>query len=53
MCAANEALEGRPGVLNEGPEGEGWIARIEIKEGGGGEVEALMDGEAYRAFTEE
>lgn len=50
IVATNELLESKPAVINQGPEEEGWIARIEV---GGEEVEGLMDGEAYRAFTEE
>lgn len=44
-------LEEKPGTINEGPEGKGWIAKIEV--GDVGEVEGLMGGEAYRKFTEE
>lgn len=55
IVAANEALEAKPGIINKTPEGEGWIAKIEIekKEGGEDEEEGLMDAEGYRAFTEE
>ncbi len=44
-------LEEKPGTINKGPEAEGWIARIRVKDGG--EVEGLMGGEEYRKFTEE
>lgn len=56
VIAANEALEGKPSIINKAPEGEGWIARIELKIGeeeGEGEKENLMDAEEYRKFTEE
>lgn len=51
VVEANGALEDKPGIINKGPEGEGWIARIDI--GDESEVEALMDEAAYKAFTEE
>ncbi|KAA6409510.1 MAG: glycine cleavage system H [Lasallia pustulata] len=51
IIEGNKVLEEKPGTINQGPEGEGWIARIEV--GDKGEVEALMGGEAYRKFTEE
>jgi len=52
IIEGNKMLEERPGLINKGPEGEGWIARIRVEQGGG-EVEGLMEGEAYRKFTEE
>ncbi len=53
IISANEALEAKPGIINQGPEDEGWIAKIEItgdvsREGDDG----LMDEEGYRKFTE-
>lgn len=62
VIAANEALEGKPSIINKAPEGEGWIAMIEVKSGGEdgsgsggkeGDKEKLMDEEEYRRFTEE
>lgn len=54
VVAANEALEEKPSIINKAPEGEGWIAMIEVKSGGEeGEEEKLMDGEEYRRFTDE
>ncbi|KAL9017002.1 MAG: hypothetical protein Q9185_005651 [Variospora sp. 1 TL-2023] len=50
IVATNEKLEEKPGIINKGPEGEGWIARIHV--GDAGEVEGLMGGEEYRKFTE-
>jgi glycine cleavage system H protein len=47
----NSALEDKPGTINKGPEGDGWIAKIEIAEGE--DMSALMDAEAYRKHTEE
>ena len=49
----NEALEEKPGMLNKDPEGESWIARIEL-DGSGEEVgEGLMSKEEYAKFSEE
>lgn len=53
IIEANGVLEEKPGMINKGPEGEGWIARIEVGEGGRGEVEGLMGGEEYRKMVEE
>lgn len=48
----NEALEEKPGMLNKDPEGESWIARIELD--GSEEVgEGLMSSEEYAKFSEE
>lgn len=53
VVETNEVLEEKPGTINKSPEGEGWIARIELLEKGGGEGEGLMGEEEYRAFVEE
>lgn len=44
-------LEDKPGVINSSPEDQGWLATIKV--GDKGEMEALMDAEGYRKFTEE
>ncbi|CAO1599560.1 glycine cleavage system H-protein subunit [Xanthoria calcicola] len=51
IIATNEKLEEKPSTINQGPEGEGWIARIEIEDAK--QVESLMDLDAYRKHTEE
>ena len=51
VIEGNSVLEEKPGTINKGPEGEGWIAKIEIKDKG--ELDALMDLEAYKKHTEE
>jgi glycine cleavage system H protein len=38
-------------MINKSPEGEGWIAKIEVKDVK--EIEGLMDEVAYKKFTEE
>ncbi len=51
IIATNEKLEEKPSTINQGPEGEGWIARIAVEDAK--EVESLMDLDAYRKHTEE
>ncbi|THX29626.1 glycine cleavage system H protein [Aureobasidium pullulans] len=51
IVEANAVLEEKPGTINKSPEGDGWIAKIEVRDVK--EVEGLMDAEAYKAFTEE
>lgn len=50
ISAVNDSLDDQPELLNSDPYGEGWICRIEI--GDPSELEALIDGEAYRTLTE-
>jgi glycine cleavage system H protein len=47
----NPLLEERPELVNEEPYGEGWLIVIEVADEG--ELEALMDSAAYRAFVEQ
>lgn len=47
----NEALEERPELINEDPYGEGWMVAIEPRDRG--EVDELLDVEAYRATLQE
>ncbi|KAI9867861.1 MAG: glycine cleavage system H-protein subunit [Trichoglossum hirsutum] len=51
IIETNSVLEEKPGLLNESPEGDGWIVRIGLEEGARA-VDELMDGEEYRKFTE-
>ncbi|KAL8648823.1 MAG: hypothetical protein Q9226_005831 [Calogaya cf. arnoldii] len=51
IVATNEKLEEKPGTINKGPEGEGWIARIQV--GDAKEIEGLMDLDDYKKHTEE
>lgn len=44
-------LAEKPGTINKGPEGEGWFAKIEVKDVG--ELEGLMSKEEYEAFEKE
>ncbi|KAI9676629.1 MAG: glycine cleavage system H-protein subunit [Trizodia sp. TS-e1964] len=52
IVAVNTVLEERPGQLNLSPEGDAWIARMEVKGGEGGEARRLMTASEYEAFTE-
>lgn len=47
----NSALEDKASLINQSPEAEAWLARIEIKDAA--EVESLMDAQRYKKFTEE
>jgi glycine cleavage system H protein len=50
VIEVNSALEEKPGGVNKDPEGEGWIAKVEVS----GEPEGkMMTKEEYKAFTEE
>lgn len=51
VIAANEALQNHPEKINESPYGDGWIARIEMKDQS--EIHDLMDADAYEAHLEE
>ena len=51
IVEANNVLEDKPATINKSPEGEGWLAKIELRDAA--EIEALMDGEGYKKFTEE
>lgn len=50
VVAKNDLLEEKPATINKSPEGEAWIAKLEVRPG---EVEGLMGEEEYRKFTEE
>jgi len=47
----NSVLEEKPATINKSPEGDGWLARIKVSNPE--ELDALMDLEGYRAFTED
>lgn len=50
VVAVNEALEDSPELVNESPFGEGWLLRI--KPSDIGELDSLLDAEAYKKVTE-
>jgi len=45
----NEALEGNPEAVNKDPYGEGWMIKVRVSDLG--EVESLMDAEAYQGLV--
>lgn len=49
VIEANDVLQEKPATINKGPEGEGWIARIQVKDVG--EMENLMSVDEYAEFT--
>ena len=51
IVAVNERLEEQPDLVNESAEDQGWFFRMEVADEG--ELDELMDEEAYRAFVEE
>jgi glycine cleavage system H protein len=52
VTKVNETLMDKPALIAKDPEGEGWIAEIDLKSGWEDEVEKLMDEAGYKAFTE-
>lgn len=49
IVAVNDALNGNPEKVNEGPEGDGWFVKIKVANAA--ELEALMDEAAYADFA--
>ena len=46
VVAANEALSGKPELLNEDPYGKGWLFRLETN----ADLSSLLSAEAYEAL---
>lgn len=51
IIKANDVLQEKPATINKGPEAEGWIAKIELKDAK--ELDDLMGKADYDKFTEE
>ncbi len=51
ILAVNEALNGKPELVNEHAEGAGWIFKIKLTEPS--ELDVLLDREAYLAYVRE
>jgi glycine cleavage system H protein len=51
VTARNEALAGRPEVVNTDPYGDGWLVEIEPSDPAG--LDGLLDAAAYRERTEQ
>ena len=43
----NKVLEETPGKINQDPEGDAWLAKIELDNEGKKELEGLMNKEGY------
>ena len=50
VLEVNSALEEKPAGINKDPEGEGWIAKLEME---GSPEGKMMSKEEYTAFTED
>lgn len=51
IVAINSDLEDQPELVNQSPHDDGWLVRIKITDPG--ELDELMDVDAYIAFMEE
>jgi glycine cleavage system H protein len=51
ILAVNEALDGKPELINQDAEGAGWIFKIKLAEPS--EFDVLLDREAYLAYVRE
>ncbi|MBW6458176.1 MAG: glycine cleavage system protein GcvH [FCB group bacterium] len=50
VIAVNEKLENEPTLMNTDCYGDGWVLKIKMDDSA--ELDALMDAEAYAAFSE-
>ena len=50
VIEGNPALEADPSLVNSDPEGEGWFFKLRLSDPG--QLEGLMDAEAYKAFVD-
>ena len=51
ILAVNEALNGKPELVNQDAEGAGWIFKIKLAEPS--ELDVLLDRESYLAYARE
>ena len=49
VIEANAALEADPALVNTAPEGDGWFFKLTLSDPG--ELDGLMDADAYKAWT--
>ncbi|MGK2285939.1 glycine cleavage system protein GcvH [Pedomonas sp. V897] len=49
VVEVNDALNGEPGLVNSGAEGEGWFARVRLSDAA--ELDALMTEAAYKDYV--
>jgi glycine cleavage system H protein len=50
VVTRNDALDGRPELINSDPYGEGWIVEIEVADAG--ELAGLLDAAAYGTLSD-
>lgn len=50
VIEVNVAVEEEPGKVNEDAQGEGWFVKLKVINAS--ELDALMDGDAYKKFVE-
>lgn len=51
ITAVNEALVDEPGKVNTDPMGDGWFVKMQVTDPS--ELDALMDEDAYKEYTDE
>ena len=51
VTEVNATLADDPAVINQDPRGEGWFLRLQVTDSG--ELDDLMDEEAYKKFLDE
>lgn len=51
VVETNGDLEGNPGLVNEDPEGNAWFIKLKLSDKG--ELDGMMDADAYAKFVEE
>lgn len=51
IVETNADLEGNPGLVNEDPEGSAWFVKIKLSDKG--ELDGMMDANAYAKFVAE
>ncbi len=51
VTQVNDALEGNPALVNEDPEGGAWFFKLKLSDKG--ELDGLMDAQAYAKFVAE
>jgi glycine cleavage system H protein len=50
VVEVNEALDGSESTINDDPYGAGWLIKVRMSDPG--ELDGLMDADAYQAFLE-
>lgn len=53
IAAVNNALSDEPALVNESPEGDGWLFELTLDADAVAALDELMDAKAYQKFTED